>query len=70
MTALMSTIDSFLAKLAEYGSNNISALDGKIQYTFNEREDLKLIFNTLAEADRPKAIAEAKAKGIDTSTWK
>jgi hypothetical protein len=67
----MIPLDTFLAKLAEYGSNNISALEGKIQFTFNEREDLKLFFAKVDQgADRAKALEAAKAKGLDTSSWK
>ena len=65
----MTPIDAFLAKLAEYGTNNISALEGKIQYTFNEREDLKLQFGKLDPADRSRALEAAKARGIDVSSW-
>ncbi len=65
----MAHLDTFLSKLAEYATNNISALDGKIQFTFNEREDLKLLFAALEGADRPKALEAAKAKGLDTSSW-
>ena len=65
----MSTLNDFLTKLEDYARNNISALQGHIQITHNEREDLKLQFAQLSQADRAQALAAAKAKGIDTESW-
>lgn len=66
----MNPLNAFLAKLAEYGSNNIQALEGRIQFTSNEREDLKLMFSKVDANDREKALEAAKAKGLDTASWK
>ena len=66
----MAHLDTFLSKLTEYGTNNISAFEGHIQYTHNEREDLKLLFTKLEQNERPKAVDAAKAKGLDVSTWR
>jgi hypothetical protein len=66
----MSPLDTFLSKLSEYGSNNISALEGRIQFTFNEREDLKMLFAKVDADDRPKAHEAARARGLDTHSWK
>lgn len=65
----MSTLNSFLAKLSEYANNNISAMQGHIQITHNEREDLKLLFCKLSATDKANALKAANDKGIDTASW-
>lgn len=60
---------AFLLKLEEYATNNISALGGAMQFTHNEREDLKTYFAKLASADRAAALEAAKARGLDTTGW-
>lgn len=59
----------FLWRLEEYATNNVSALGGAIQFTHNEREDLKTWFVKLTGADKAKALEAAKSRGLDTTGW-
>jgi hypothetical protein len=65
----METLGTFLSKLSDYATNNITALEGQIQFTLNEREDLKKRFAALSNDEKPQARAAATAKGLDTTGW-
>lgn len=65
----MSALSDFLATLKDYGTNNVSALDGKIQYTLHERDDLKKKFEALPGADRIAALQASKEQGLDVANW-
>jgi hypothetical protein len=66
----MNDLASFLEKLTEYASNNVTAFEGFVQITHNEREDLRLRFARLSEDDQRKALEAMRSKGIDTATWR
>lgn len=65
----MESISAFLDKLTEYATNNITAFEGLVQITFNEREDLRLRYHQLSEADRATAREALKANGLDVASW-
>ncbi|MFZ5444560.1 MAG: hypothetical protein ACOZQL_31495 [Myxococcota bacterium] len=65
----MSALDTFLSKLEEYRTNNVRALEGKLRFTANEREDLKRLFEQIPSADRVKALLVGREKDLDTSGW-
>jgi hypothetical protein len=65
----MATLETFLEKLSDYANNNVTAFEGKIQFTLAEREDLRQRFVPLSADDKAKALAAAAAKGLDTSGW-
>ncbi len=64
------TLFDFEAKLKEFASNNITALEGNIQLTSNERAELQLMFKDLDAGDREKAASMLKQHGIDVSSWR
>jgi hypothetical protein len=68
-TADQRALAAYLLKLEEYATNNITALEGRIQFTHNEREDLKTWFAKLASSDKPAAVEASTARGLDTAGW-
>lgn len=65
----MNPFETFKAQLEEFATNNVTALEGHIQVTFAERENLKLMWAKLEKAEQPKAKELAKARGVDVATW-
>lgn len=70
MTPQMTPFETFKAQLDEFATNNVTAMEGFIQVTFAERENLKLMWEKLTPADRTPALKLAQDRGIDIATWK
>ncbi len=65
----MTPFDMFKATLEEFATNNVTALEGEIQVTFAERENLKLMWAKLDGDQKTQAKALAQARGVDVSKW-
>ena len=65
----MTPFETFKATLQEFATNNVTAMEGFIQVTFAEAENLKLMWATLEGADKVQAKELAKGRGIDVSKW-
>ncbi len=64
------TLEQFAAKLKDFATNNISAMEGHIQLTANEVSELKLEWLKLPPADRARALELVNKYKVDTRDWK
>lgn len=67
--ARMTPFETFKATLAEFATNNVTAMEGFIQVTFAEAENLKLLWAKLDGDQKAQAKQLAKDRGIDVSKW-
>jgi hypothetical protein len=65
----MTPFETFQTMLQEFATNNVTAMEGFIQVTFAEAENLKLLWATLDGTEKAKAKELAKARGVDVSKW-
>lgn len=65
----MTPIENFRAVLAEFETNNVTAMEGFIQITFAEAENLKLLWSKLDGDQAAAAKQLCKERGIDVSKW-
>ena len=65
----MTPFDSFKAQLQDFATNNVTALEGKIQITLAEAETLRGIWEQLPGDQQAAAKQVAKDRGIDVSRW-
>ncbi len=63
------TFAEFEAKMNELMTNDTSAFMGSTQLTFNEREELRRLWQRLPETDRARALDLLRAKQVDVRDW-
>jgi len=65
----MTPLENFRFTLAQFETNNVTAMEGFIQITFAEAENLKLLWAKLEGDQRVTAKQLCKERGIDVSKW-